>query len=263
MSDTRMLELVAKLDDADELVCLAALGRLGAMSTSFENHDFMPAFDNLVKLTTHYNADIRERACLFLGSLGDARAIPYLLNRLHDEKSRVKVAVITAVHEIVGSPSINYFFAELLNDVDWRVREACVSIVVGAWSTSGYELSLIVKTDSSEEVRSAAVTTLARNYGEQAFPLLVSAFDDSSALVRRTVAEALGTMNNVPSTSYLLLALDDKEKSVRSSAAKALGELADVQALPALMEAQKKYLDYRTNVSVREAIREISELNQH
>jgi len=33
MSDTRMLELVAKLDDADELVCLAALGRLGAMST--------------------------------------------------------------------------------------------------------------------------------------------------------------------------------------------------------------------------------------
>lgn len=262
MSDTRMLELVAKLDDADELVCLAALGRLGTMSTSFENHDFMPAFDNLVKLTTHYNADIREQACLFLGFLGDARAIPYLLNRLHDEKSRVKVAVITAVHEIVGSPSINYF-AELLNDVDWRVREACVSIVVGAWSTSGYELSLIVKTDSSKKVRSAAVTTLARNYGEQAFPLLVSAFDDSSALVRRTVAEALGTMNNVPSTSYLLLALDDKEKSVRSSAAKALGELADVQALPALMEAQKKYLDYRTNVSVGEAIRKISELNQH
>jgi len=261
MSDTRMLELVAKLDDADELVCLATLDMLGAMATSPENYDFMPAFDNLVKLTTHYNADIRERACLFLGFLGDERAIPYLLNRQHDERSKVKVAMITAVHEIVGSPSINYF-AELLNDVDWRVREACVRIVVGAWSTSGYELSLIVKNDSSEEVRSAAVATLARNYNEQAFSLLVSALDDSSALVRRTVAEALGTMDNVPSTNYLLLALDDREESVRSAAAKALGELADVQALPALMEAQKKYLDYRTNASIREAIREISELSQ-
>jgi len=112
--------LVAALDDADVTVVEAVAWSLGELGGTARASGAVPA---LVEVTrTHRDALAREAAVAALGALGDADALPAILDACRD-KPAVRRRAVLALAPFEG-PEVDAAIDAALTDRDWQVRQA-------------------------------------------------------------------------------------------------------------------------------------------
>jgi HEAT repeat protein len=119
-----------------------------------------PAVEGLVALSEDSDPDIRWKAIVALGDIGDPRAAPALIDRLADPDRFVRGRAVSALARL-GSPCLPLVLQALL-DPDPRVRQGAAEVlgVVGDPAAVDYLLRALL--DPTESVRRAAAVALLR-----------------------------------------------------------------------------------------------------
>ncbi|MCC6905918.1 MAG: HEAT repeat domain-containing protein [Anaerolineae bacterium] len=136
----------------------------------------------------------REAAAWALGELGDTRAVPELLRRLHEEQSALVRDAVTWALELIGDArAIPELLVALAHDEESVVRDGCaeaLSAIGGGDALPGLFDAL---QSPDPEVRQAAVWALGNLCAcdISAVPHLTRALDDSDGRVRWIAAWAL------------------------------------------------------------------------
>jgi HEAT repeat protein len=112
--------LVDAVDDADVTVVEAAAWSLGELGDAALASGAVPALAEVTR--THRDALAREAAVAALGALGDADALPAILDACHD-KPAVRRRAVLALAPFDG-PEVDAAIDAALTDRDWQVRQA-------------------------------------------------------------------------------------------------------------------------------------------
>jgi cyclophilin family peptidyl-prolyl cis-trans isomerase/HEAT repeat protein len=231
--------------------------------------------DNLQTLLTDKNAEVRLRASLAAGRIGNDQAVPSLIGLLkNDEDKRVRAMAAFALGEIESitaadalisaadyqqhqAPGVRARAVEALGKIAAAVpkaeearakplREAILSVVefeAGRRSASDDEVMLLGAT--------AALRARPENVG-RALARYLRYYDPR---VRADTANALARLKLSDGNEELReLLVKDPDPIVRANAARVLGATEDKSALKILLEQGLKDADLRVRVSVIRAL---------
>jgi HEAT repeat protein len=140
-----------------------------------------------------------------LGTTGDPRVLPAMLEALKNNTPAVRMAALGALKNL-GDPAAFPAVEKLLQDGNANVR----STAVEAASSCG---------------------------GVRAVPSLVKCLRDTSWEVRKEAADALGLLGDPAAVERLCVLVQDPDRDVRESAIAALGQLGERAALRSLVPA--------------------------
>ncbi|WP_407377433.1 HEAT repeat domain-containing protein [Methanobrevibacter sp.] len=147
-------ELIEQLNDKDDFVVEDAMGELELRGEE--------ALDPLIEALSHRKKQIRLNTATLLGAINDPKAIPALIETMHDNNKLVRREASTAVSRM-GEPAVDPLI-ETLSDEDWRVRGAA------AWALG--------------------------NIGdEKAIPALEKLLEDESGFVKQGAQSAINSIN--------------------------------------------------------------------
>jgi HEAT repeat protein len=178
---------------------------------------------------------VRESAVEALGRIGDAEAVPGLLEALHDADADVRWAAAAALERIGDAAAVPGLLAAL-GDADANVREAAAAALGEIGDAAAVPGLLAALRDANAGVRRAAAAALGEIGDAAAVPGLLHALRDAEARVREAAAKALGQIGDATAVPGLLHALGDTAWLVRAAAAEALGRIG-APAVPGLLQA--------------------------
>ncbi|MEO8846453.1 MAG: HEAT repeat domain-containing protein [Kofleriaceae bacterium] len=147
----------------------------------------------ITALNSASNLNVRVWAAQVIGKLGDARAVPSLLARIHDRSDALRTSVANALGDLHDARAVRALIDSVLRD-------------------------------PSATVRAQAAAALGRIGDITALPQLVAALGDPEHWVRLRALEAIEAVTP-EDTSALEVALDDPNRDVRFRAALALDRL--------------------------------------
>jgi len=178
--------LIAELERVDEW----SSPRIAAVLIAFGELAVEPL---LGALASTDSLNVRVWSVQVLGKLGDRRAVPALLARIHDRADAFRMSVVNALGSLGDARAVRPLIDTILRD-------------------------------PSPMVRAQAAAALGRIRDAASLPLLVAALGDLEHWVRLRALEAIEAM--APSdTSAIEVALDDQNREVRHRAALALERL--------------------------------------
>ena len=146
-------ELIELLNDKDEFVVQDVVGELELRADE--------SLDPLIDALSSRKKQIRLHAATLLGAINDPKAIPALIETLHDNNKLVRREASTALSRM-GEPAVEPLI-ETLNDEDWRVRGAA------AWALGNLD-------------------------DERAIPALEKLLDDESGYVKQGAQSAIASI---------------------------------------------------------------------
>ena len=146
-------ELIELLNDKDDFVVEDAVGELELRADE--------SLDPLIDALSSRKKQIRLHAATLLGAINDPKAIPALIETLHDNNKLVRREASTAFSRM-GDPAVEPLI-ETLNDEDWRVRGAA------AWALGNLD-------------------------DERAIPALEKLLDDESGYVKQGAQSAIASI---------------------------------------------------------------------
>jgi HEAT repeat protein len=193
------------------------------------------AVPGLLEALHDADADVRWAAAAALERIGDAAAVPGLLEALHDADADVRWAAAAALERIGDAAAVPGLLAAL-RDANAGVRRAAAEMLGQIGDAAAVPGLLHALRDAEARVREAAAKALGQIGDATAVPGLLAALGDADADVRRAAAAALGEIG-APAVPGLLAALGDADADVRRAAAAALGEIGDAAAVPGLLAA--------------------------
>ena len=218
-----------------------------------------PEVDACLRGLTHPDHDVRQRAALAAGTLGDPAAAPGVVTRLRDEpddfvresltwattrmpeaarplveelvRSADPVVRLRAFHALgkIGSSQSVPVLAEHTGDRDPRVAAKARSSLARIGDPASVGLLTRHLAQGSDAEQGQLTLDLA-SYGEAAVPELVRVLADDSPVRRRHAADVLGHLGEPAAAAAPALVglLADEDDDVRIAAGTALFELGPV-----------------------------------
>ena len=191
-----------------------------------------------------------------LAKIGDPRAFEALLALVGDPSASVRQSVVGALNSL-GSPSMPSRVLPLLEDADPNVRESAVKIAGYFGYPECVELLLERCGDDDERVRRAAVEHLPFLEDGRATPALVRALKTETPKVRAAAAGALAMAEGREVSSSLIEALGDEDSWVRYFAARSLGRLKVAESANALAALARDDRANHVRIAAVEALGQI------
>ena len=217
--------LVEQLGSEDLEVRKAAVVALGRIGDA----GAVPALVNVLE----EDAELVIAAADALAKIGDARAFDALLALVGDPSAAVRQAAVGALNSL-GSPEMPGRVLPLLGDPDPNVRESAVKIAGYFGYAECADLLLERCGDPEERVRRAAVEHLPYLEDERATPALLDALRHETPKVRAAAASAAALAEGPEVSRALREALADEDSWVRYFAARSLGRRKEADAGAAL-----------------------------
>ncbi len=244
----------------------------------------------LAALLQSKNSNVRRRAALAAGRIGDVAAVPALTERLEkDAIENVRAMAAFALGEaeaVVDADGTQALIAALASDRSVRVRaravEALGKIAAALPDAAadrkrqiGASILYALDVEGRRPLRNppvrrpratsridvsvtlAALTAALRARPEGASRLVQNFLLSTNAEVRATAANTLARLRAKDAGERLRLALNDEDAIVRANAARSLGAAEDASAFEALISRVTTDADVRVRVS---AIRALSAL---
>jgi HEAT repeat protein len=236
---------------------------------SLAESDHLAAREALIEGLEHPRKEMRIQIGLLLAEYKEPKAIPILIDTLHNQGDDIRNKAIAALVK-VGFPAV-LDLCKVLNDNDRKARLAAVKALgeIGDITTAQDLLKMLHDMDEDVQVNAveaigkikdnAALQTLSDLLGDtksgtnlrNAVIFALGSIGDTNAIpeigkcllndenefIRMIAAVALGNFKNVAALSVLQEALQDTAYEVRLAAANGLGKIRDVSAIPALQEA--------------------------
>lgn len=188
-----------------------------------------------------------------LAKIGDPRAFESLLARVGDPVAAVRQSVVGALNSL-GSPEMPARVLPLLSDADPNVRESAVKIAGYFGYAECANLLLERCLDEDERVRRAAVEHLPYLEDERAMPALVRALRHDTPKVRAAAAGAMAQAEGEEVPTYLMEALADEDSWVRYFAARSLGRLKVMKSTEALARLAQSDKSNHVRIAAVEAL---------
>lgn len=223
----------------------------------------------LENLLNNPKSEIRKRAALAIGRIGDEKALPALISHLHDSPEVIAMVLFAfgEIESIKESEEILEFLKNTSQLTEIRIQaiEAAGKIVAAnAKDEKAIELgkeilkNLEIEAENpkpNSKLVSAALTAVLRARPEGAENVVVKFLDFADSRVK---ADALNTLarlraKNANEKSRQLLATDN-DPVVRANAARLLGVGEDKTALDLLVKAATEDEDSRVRVSAIRAL---------
>ncbi|MCU0515004.1 MAG: HEAT repeat domain-containing protein, partial [Anaerolineae bacterium] len=202
---TTLLRLVDELHDADWQIRQRAARDLNRYARTLRGIRNPRIVERLTALLDDDENFVRMSAVEALAWIGDAAAVPVLIQRLKDHQFTVRIAAVRALAEIGHISALPALAARL---------------------------------DQREEphdlVREVVAEVLGRFQQEQVLPALVNALNDTAGFVRRAVVEALGESGSRQAIPWVVQALHQGDEHIRWTAVEALSRLHATEAVPDL-----------------------------
>jgi len=236
----RALVRAVEEDDADAVVTAAvdALDRLGqdALETLVTSMAGVELEDGAADWVTAkafvraLNAEIPElrlAAANGLGELGQADAVPALVDRLDDPDPRVRARAARACGRI-GDPRATDALASVLGDPKATVRREAAEALGRIGNRQALRALLELYDDDDERVRRIAVSGFGQFTNDRPVEYLVEALGDSSGAVRRrAVFSLVELLSNVPT---------ERSHEIREAVVAELSETDDEAVVASLVE---------------------------
>jgi HEAT repeat protein len=245
----------------------------------FRNHVWMSTivFDLYERIGLHSiphlglvstDAGVRASAARSLGKIGDAEAIPYLLQALQDSDYGVRLNAAEALGQIGDAQAVTDLL-RALQDSDNNMRRAAATALGRIGDAQAVPGLLQALQDWDNDMHSIAAEALGQ-IGPPAIPGLILALQDKYSFMRFNAALAHSSGNDYYSQesriilwhsrefrrmseimdiakafgqigpraiSVLTQALHDSDSGVRCGAAAALGQIGDTQTVSGLLRA--------------------------
>jgi HEAT repeat protein len=250
-------------------LCCLLVGLVAATGCGEPGGAGDPETEPLTRLIAQLRRGLPEErlaAARELGGLKAERAVPALIEALHDSQLGVRLAAAGALGEI-GSPRATPALVVVLRDGDPQVRKAAASALGETADPSAMEALLAGLDDPELTVRFAVGTALGR-FGDAALPPLMQRLKEGNPDARSAAAFALARIQDPRSTDALLAALNDEHLNVRRFVAEALGMLRDDRAVETLVglmqqplrpEDVKRFEDRKAQPPGEDLARQIAE----
>ncbi|HKP85424.1 MAG TPA: HEAT repeat domain-containing protein [Blastocatellia bacterium] len=217
--------LLGQLATGDASARLRAADRLALMGDAKAVPPLIEA------LATSKELQLRVAAAQALGALKDRRAVDALVAASGAAEKDVRLAAVNSLGLINDHTSAEALFVAA-KDTDQGVRDAAVQ-ALAAMGVSVERLSADM-TNANWQVRVAAITTFARLGDNKATPLVITALKDADSRVRSEAARTLGQLSDESAITALINSLGDSSAEVRVEATFALGRLKDGRAIAPL-----------------------------
>jgi HEAT repeat protein len=215
--------------------------------------------NTLLEELHHFDRDVRSRAAISLGNLGDANTLDALLEAICAEPDffvredltwalvRMGEVAIQPLIDLLqaDSPSTRHQAAHVLGKIgDVRATEALINalqdsnpeVVSKAAFTLGQfgDVRAIpalvnILNHESREVQETLVSVL-ENFGAASIPYLVAAIKSENPQTRELVADILGLLHAKEAINPLIEMLNDEYWQVRFAVVNALGHIGGAQA---------------------------------
>lgn len=203
------------------------------------------------------DANVRFLAAGALGRSGDATAVPFLLEAIHDESADVRQAVTAALGKLDAQNALPDLIG-MLRDREPSVRREAVMSLMKLGNFLAAQALMPSLQDPDDTVREQAAQALAllapladihsseterqkrgleKLVGQQHPVVLHEVFQflrHENIELRRLCVEVLASYQNPKALPALLEAVQDDDVYIRGVAAEGLGKLRDPVAVPAL-----------------------------
>jgi hypothetical protein len=198
--------LIARLDDADELVRLAAAEALAASKVT-------EAADPIASWLAPGRADVspfmRRQIALALGRLGSPAGVPALASALDDPAHEVREAAVIALGEI-GGPESGRLIAGRVRDPDRRVRRAVAEALGQAGGPAAADSFRVLFSDPDERTRLLAVRAADKLELRALVPAFIERLHDTDGEVQYAAVGAVSTLRVREAVPHLLPLLGAK-----------------------------------------------------
>ena len=191
-----------------------------------------------------------------LAKIGDRGAFEALLGLIGHPQNAIRQAVIAGINSI-GHPEMAKRAVTLLQDSNPHVRESAVKIAGYFGYSDCIELLIERCRDKDEGVRRAAVEHIPYLDDDRAISILGDALNNGTGPVRASAAQALAQVDSPQALSYLLAALNDKDTWVRYFAARSIGRHGYSEAVDALAPLAQSDSAHHVRVAALESLAQI------
>ena len=183
----------------------------------------------LIEQLDHEDPEMRRRAAIALGQVGDAQHVDALVERLSDPSNQVRFSTAAALAGMDQAAGIDFLFSAM-RDADPILRTNAVKFLADVQKDTGtVEAQLIEALSNSEPLtRAGAAQVLGQARVAAAVSALSQATADAEAQVRANAVIALGHIGHTESRSPIEALLSDPDETVAYYAEWALRQL-DVQ----------------------------------
>lgn len=193
------------------------------------------SFHSLTERLHHPDSNLRSRAALELGQLGDARGLDALLAALTSEPELLVREDITWAVARFGAAAVPALLA-LLADKDPAARHHAAHTLGKLGDALGVDALIGVLDDADPNVVQKAAVALGQIGDVQALAALVELLGSDDRQIQATVHGVLESFG-AAALAPLADALGSPRWQVREQAADILGQIADGGAVPALSGA--------------------------
>ena len=180
----------------------------------------------LVEQLEDEDPEMRRRAALALGQLGDSQYVDALVQRLDDPSNQVRFSTAAALAEMDEQAGVDFLF-DAMRDPDPILRTNAVKFLSGVQKNTGTVQAQLISTLSSQEAlaRAGAAQVLGQARVLAAVEALQAATRDDDAQVRANTVIALGHIGLPESRKRLEALLSDPDSTVAYYAEWALRQL--------------------------------------
>ncbi|MCO6510415.1 MAG: peptidylprolyl isomerase [Aridibacter famidurans] len=230
----------------------------------------------LVALLKDKRPEVRERAALALGRIGDEVSVPEIERLLSDVSADVAVMAAFALGEIESPKAADSILSVLNNEKSPNALRAAAVEAAGkiAAANSSVESSkrlgeAILDTlevearkgdKHSKDVVLAGLTAALRARAKETEIIVAKFFTNKDARIRADAANAYSRVRGKSANKQLqTMLLIDEDPIARANAARALGAASDKTALNMLLEASESDDDLRVRVSAMRSVGQINE----
>ncbi|MEC8645571.1 MAG: HEAT repeat domain-containing protein [Candidatus Latescibacterota bacterium] len=180
----------------------------------------------LVEQLNNEDPEMRRRAALALGELGDSQHVDPLVQCLDDPSNQVRFSTAAALAEMGEQAGVDFLF-DSMRDPDPILRTNAVKFLTGVQKSTGTVQAQLIKALASQEAlaRAGAAQVLGQARVLDAVAALQTATGDSDAQVRANAVIALGHIGLPESRMPLEALLEDPDSTVAYYAEWALRQL--------------------------------------
>jgi cyclophilin family peptidyl-prolyl cis-trans isomerase/HEAT repeat protein len=227
----------------------------------------------LEALTINPNVEVRKRAALAIGRIGDESGVPVLVRLLLNDVEEVQIMATFALGEtesIEGANAIVWCITKSENSDELRMRAIEAAGKIAAANAKDDKAKLlgekILKALNFEDSRRSKPNTNAILFGltavlrakpENSSPIVERFLDYADARIRQNALNTLGrlrTKNATLTATALKLLTTDEDPIVRANACRILSISEDASTISPLLKAALNEKDSRVRVSAIRAL---------
>jgi len=246
--------LMISLKDREDEVRIAACLALGLFKEP-------TTFDDITNvLLDDPKIEVRQAAAKALGNTGHPKALPYLMEALHDsfwwyEREYAAVDLLQAI-EKMGGAAVDPLI-KALEEKEGTVRKFAATLLGRLGDARAIEPLGMALYDMHHDVGNASAEALV-HFGAPAVGVLIEALSHPEMWIRIHSVVALSKIKDPRVVSVLLQMLNDPEREVKKQVILAFGELKDPRALSALQEIANNRADRELHTLAKQSMNLIS-----